>query len=458
MYQSLFSYNISRPYPFPWFTWVVVLGGIAATALVSTLNVAVAGYELYTISTTNPNATMATHTWFGSWPSFIVGTHTSCESSTIPLQTRLYSNNTAFPYTLSSVWSIDKDGQVNNSGSLIYNNQPIRDCNISGTITIDINVDTRQGGQMALLPVGATITTGVTCAIDNTQGRTYFQIYGTYDPMPPPGDPSMGNHANGTTQTSLWWGQSIMRLYWASLMQQYYFTNVNLPGDQSFHIGVINLNRAANTPNVTAEEVMGIDFFNIWCGFSTRNGTGIGYDTSYCNDLGNVSALLAGDLMPSIWSSVNVLAKATYFSMLADLGRDNSSGPNMLADPYLLTNLSSNMTIVNASLTPQFRAWLPSDEEEQSYNVSRKDLNPGPLGISPAILTTNYICQVPRMKSIGTLFLSVLVADLVLLQTLWTIFKLVVDTFLIGNRSKLKGCEGCAVSSKLDEDEPLVEK
>jgi hypothetical protein len=46
MHKSIFSYNLSRPYPYPWFTWVVVIGGVLATALFSVVNLAADGYEL----------------------------------------------------------------------------------------------------------------------------------------------------------------------------------------------------------------------------------------------------------------------------------------------------------------------------------------------------------------------------------------------------------------------------
>jgi hypothetical protein len=45
MHESIFSYNITRPYPYQWFTWLVVLGGIAATALFSVINLAANGYD-----------------------------------------------------------------------------------------------------------------------------------------------------------------------------------------------------------------------------------------------------------------------------------------------------------------------------------------------------------------------------------------------------------------------------
>ncbi len=46
----------------------------------------------------------------------------------------------------------------------------------------------------------------------------------------------------------------------------------------------------------------------------------------------------------------------------------------------------------------------------------------GPLQISAAVISTKYLCQVPKRKSTGTILVSILVADLVFMQALWKIF------------------------------------
>jgi hypothetical protein len=46
MHQSIFSYGLSRPIPYEWFTPLVVIGGICALALTSVLNFISTGYYL----------------------------------------------------------------------------------------------------------------------------------------------------------------------------------------------------------------------------------------------------------------------------------------------------------------------------------------------------------------------------------------------------------------------------
>lgn len=150
--------------------------------------------------------------------------------------------------------------------------------------------------------------------------------------------------------------------------------------------------------------------------------------------------------MPSIWNSVNILSKTTYFTILADLSRNNESGPNMLADPALLAHLSSNLTTINATTQGRFRVWLPADLEERSFDITQAEH--WNLGFAPAVFITTYICQKPRWKSFGALFVGVLVADLVFLQAIWFVFRLVVDTFWVGKRPELNKCEGCVISAR----------
>ena len=64
------------------------------------------------------------------------------------------------------------------------------------------------------------------------------------------------------------------------------------------------------------------------------------------------------------------------------------------------------------------------------------------LGVAPAVLATTYMCQVPQAKPAGVLFLSVLIADLVLLQAIWLLFKLIMDGFFV--KEEMLVCRGCS--------------
>ncbi|KAK5060043.1 hypothetical protein LTR84_009927 [Exophiala bonariae] len=62
MYTSIFSYQLSRPYPYRWFTYVVFLGGgAAAIALFSVISLAANGYT--TSLTPTVREELSTSTW-----------------------------------------------------------------------------------------------------------------------------------------------------------------------------------------------------------------------------------------------------------------------------------------------------------------------------------------------------------------------------------------------------------
>jgi len=57
-YTSWFSYPITKPYPYRWFTPVTVVGGIILSVLFSLVNLAANGYYMRTIYTNDPNTTL----------------------------------------------------------------------------------------------------------------------------------------------------------------------------------------------------------------------------------------------------------------------------------------------------------------------------------------------------------------------------------------------------------------
>lgn len=57
MHKSWFSYNVTKPYPFRWFTPVAFLGGVFLATLFSIVNLAGNGYQLKSVYTTDPNTT-----------------------------------------------------------------------------------------------------------------------------------------------------------------------------------------------------------------------------------------------------------------------------------------------------------------------------------------------------------------------------------------------------------------
>lgn len=453
MYQSFFSYNVSRKYPFWWFTPLVVVGAVIAIPLITFLNVTMAGYELVATSSNNPNQTVANPSWYGNiqWPAyFIQNTQPTCAAATIPLQSQIFSENEAIPYSLNAVWRMDEGGNKNNLGSLVYSNNILQNCNIT-KLTMNILGRYQQGmGYSSIARVGIALTTNVECSVDidtsrtdDVQGSTFFELVGSYDLV----DSTVPRFLsrNATDKASLYWGESLLHMYWMILSKAYYDGAAGTKqGNDSTYSGVINLKRRSDATDGTEEEVLSDDFFKLSC-FT---------EYSYCGN-NSIPWLSRGnqewDPYPGIWSSVNTLGKAMWFTVMTDLGQNFSGVPNMLAYPDLLQALSAN-------LTNEVQYWKDRRAAQNGSTIGiLMEMDPGlsltsfdpaqtpapRLGASPVTLSSNYICQVPKVKPAGTIIFSVLVANLVLLQALWTAFKLIVGEIVERKYPDMLHCEGC---------------
>ncbi|KAH8651202.1 hypothetical protein BX600DRAFT_100440 [Xylariales sp. PMI_506] len=450
MYKSFFSYTIERNYPYRWFTPVVIFGGLVFTALISFVNVVTSGYELAATSSSNPNATIANPRWYGSinWPSYFTGNaQATCAASTFTLNSEIFTNNSAFPYTLQRVWRFKDDGTMANLGSLVYENNPIQNCNVN-YVTIQVMGRYSQNrGLSAISQAGVLLNAYATCSIDidtsqtdSVGGPTYFDLTASYDLVNP--NVPRFLERNEITQASLFWGESLLQLYWMVFARNYKVA-ANPTVSNFQYDAIITLTRNSSATIGTAAEVESLDFFKVTC--FTEN--------SFCG-ANNIPLLMQGGNdrpYPSIWQSVDILGKAMWFSVLTDLGRNETEVPNMLIDPALLANLTSNYTA-------EYQAW-PNDTgnitQALDESLSQASFNPDALPLpdlnaTQSTLATNYVCQVPRMKSIGTLVFSVIQADLVFLQTAFMLFQLVVNYFLQSRHPESNYCEGCQRGAALD--------
>jgi hypothetical protein len=225
-------------------------------------------------------------------------------------------------------------------------------------------------------------------------------------------------------------------MYWLALSRNYKLAaNKTVPNDE--YQATITLTRASKAAVGTAAEVESLNFFNVTC-FT---------ETSYCMNH-TVPELMQGDPgfdpYPSIWTSVDVLGKAMWFSVLTDLGRSQTAVPNMLVEPTLLANLTSNYTneimawpTYNDSITQQLDPGLA----QASFDPNATPLPD--LNASQSFLATNYVCQVPKLKSAGTLVYTVLQADLVYLQNAYTLFVFIVGFLLARRNPEANYCDGC---------------
>jgi len=94
---------------------------------------------------------------------------------------------------------------------------------------------------------------------------------------------------------------------------------------------------------------------------------------------------------------------------------------------YFTSNLTNNITGHNVWINQIWQATPPAD---RSYSELRAQNMIGDLVINKTVISSQYLCQVPKLKSSGSLFIAVLVADLVMLQALWMVVNWTMVTWL----------------------------
>ena len=155
----------------------------------------------------------------------------------------------------------------------------------------------------------------------------------------------------------------------------------------------------------------------------TWGGSGIsGYDPGDHNYAITVSNLASNNASPNIWLPSDSLAKSFYSTIMTDLGQITAT-PNILLNATALQFFTQNITFMQ----DQKINAIPGPAND-SYEALKDQT--GPLNMTPSVISTKYLCRVPQRKSIGTIILSVLVADLVFMQVLWKILTLCTEAWL----------------------------
>ena len=185
-------------------------------------------------------------------------------------------------------------------------------------------------------------------------------------------------------------------------------------------------------PNASSplQDISDLNFFNINYRFLSNK---IPVDLSLpgvYNYTPSVSNLASNNASPNVWLASDSLAKSFYSTIMTDLGQTTAT-PNILLNETALQYFTQNFT----SMQSTFVNAVPGPAND-SYDALKDQT--GPLNTSVAVILTKYFCQVPRRKSTGTLFVSILVADLVFMQALWKIYNLLTVIWLVHKDPKGK--------------------
>lgn len=444
-HRSFFRYNITRPWPFRWFTLGVVIGGITLTVLFTFLNIASTGYNMVIQTSADPNKTTLNEGWLQHWPSLITAkVQPTCQPADVPVNSEFFTNQTALTYALTAVWQEQDGAIITISPALIYGNNPIENCSVV-SIQLDLSALDRAANQISYSEWGAVVRTYTTCAMWSSSGQMFLNLTQTYEYVP-------GNvpfqlskflgteflSRNSSTRASLWWGESLMSTYWVytSRLMQDIRANATSYDEATITTGTLSFTPKNGITDITDLSFFGINFrFFIDLGYGAFDVIS-GNDSSAQQTIGNLDNQ---NYYPNIWIPADSLAKSAYSTILTDLGQVGHS-PNILADASLLQHYTSNFTLALEHLANAYPG--PAN---QDYEMLKNET--GPLGVTPSVISTRYTCQVPQLKSGSNLFIAVLVADLVFLQTAWQLYNIFADAML--NRMPNSDiCEGCVKASQ----------
>lgn len=106
---------------------------------------------------------------------------------------------------------------------------------------------------------------------------------------------------------------------------------------------------------------------------------------------------------------------------MADLGQ--ASNDSILQNGTLLQHFTSNITSLKSADGVE-TLWLQAGPARQSCDEMKSTtglLNVTGSSNVSSVIYAQYFCQDPHLKPRGSLFIAILVADLVFLQTLWKI-------------------------------------
>ncbi|KAK5434149.1 hypothetical protein LTR34_003661 [Exophiala xenobiotica] len=434
MHQSFFSYTLTRPLPYKWFSFVVLVGGAVAIIFFSFLNLAANGYTLEVIYTTDQNSTLSETQWFQKLPwTLFAKVDASCQSQGLALNTQLFTTQLGLTYTIANVWTYGANASTDIVPALTYLNNTLEDCAVNNIKIWAENTNSVGNSPYWAWQTGTTISAVATCSVHNGDRRSFFNMTMEYNPNPTTvsGHTSGGNgvalgstgflHLDGKGNACIWWREQLLLMWYFNLIKTLgpWFTNPN--ANLSDTIKLLRLSLAPND----GQDITSYDFFNITGWLDMADGGLVALQES-----GSVrmQQILAGY---DFGLQLHHFAAVFYSTILSDLGRAN--GSNILADRDLL----QQYFLIGYDLLYGDPAIPPQQAFDDMIGTS------GDLTIKPSTFNAQYICQVPRRRNWGSVVIAVLVADMVFLQSLFNLLMYTTTWCMKRTNDASNCCEGC---------------
>ena len=112
--------------------------------------------------------------------------------------------------------------------------------------------------------------------------------------------------------------------------------------------------------------------------------------------------------------------------------------------------MNTSNVLTTKSVIPQMFSYADDDgfssggPSNATYLFAQALSNTAPLKVSSSTFYLQYTCQVPQRKDARSLFVAVLVADLIFLQTSWKLFRLAITAWVEHIDHEADYCKGCA--------------
>lgn len=390
-------------------------------------------YILEIQNSRDPNITIANGAWFAKWPSYLKrSVQPVCQPQEFSINSQFFTNQSGFEYTLLYVG--DKYRPSAAAPSISYFNNPLEDCKLR---QIQFHFERNRPESLSMgLPWAGEMRAVSTCRISGGIGSTQIYISALYKPMSIYWLPGSSTFIATDSENKA-------ALFWAEILLNGLFYNTMLDLDHLFH-GPNNSVVGGDvmlTPHRGKSHILSSKFFHCEYSLILKN------DSRHFGT-GRIEYSAYAPPTSGIWkktvSTMDLLAKAMYSTVLADLGSTFTGADSniLLMNDTVIRDLlyeARGLIIVTGLGGVSKHDSLALFHATQSGNLKRD-----PPVLTPSVISTSYQCQVPKLKSGGEILISILVADLVLLSAAWQVFTLAVKWLALNKRPEAHYCEGCS--------------
>ncbi|EEU43519.1 uncharacterized protein NECHADRAFT_101122 [Fusarium vanettenii 77-13-4] len=460
MHSSWFSYPISRPYPFRWFTPVTLVGGVVLAVLFTLINLGSSGFYLKSEFTSDPNSTISGQLqWFMKPPfSGENSLEPKCEPKMLSVGDSFFTSRLGFQYTIKSLRRFNEsDESMETLPSIPYLNNTLEDCFLDRASLKLIKSDAI-GSRTWWISWSAASTVEATaaCRIMTQHGRINISLALQYQ--------GRADHLYG-----------LLNAYLAGVWQIMALTQ-QVSGAKDDHYWAFG--DIAYIRNLSEQNIRTIDFFksDAWIASShgrivTTSMVVVDSPLGFANDFSatkNLTYLFENPKDPLSPVTTEGLHYAKLLHSLISIDLGNCQAPNLLLSDdglkYAIDAPDSPNRKPKKDLDCGTRNYKGSmdryckiprpytfyDKNLTFLNDTYDEFRPltGKRGCKNSTIVAQYLCSVPESKSAGTMILAIVIANLVFLQAAWRLLGLAAQAMLPNADPDAMICEGCLKGNK----------